>query len=66
MILKSLHELDTYLTSDNDQPTTCPKCSGRTEFEEISDDKQQHKCLSCEYEFFQDFEDEFFQNFEED
>ena len=55
--LKSLHELDTYI-ADNLQPTTCPKCGSRTEFEEIAIDKQQHKCLklNCKYGFFLDFE----------
>jgi transposase-like protein len=56
--IKSIHELDTYINGDNSQPTTCPKCGSRTEFEEISEDKQQHKCLNCEYEFFLDFEEE--------
>jgi rubredoxin len=57
--LKSLHELDCYINGDNSQPTTCPKCGGRTEFEEVADDKQQHKCLNCEYEFFlDDFEED--------
>lgn len=54
--LKSLHELDVYLNGDNDQPATCPKCGRRTEFEEISEDKQQHQCTKCGYEFFLDFE----------
>ncbi|MHA2218071.1 MAG: hypothetical protein ACXACY_19220 [Candidatus Hodarchaeales archaeon] len=54
MEIKSLHELPTYI--GNDQPTTCPKCGRRTEFIEITDDKQQHKCPSCEFEFFIDFE----------
>ena len=57
LVLKSLHELDVYINGNNDQPTTCPKCSARTEFEVIAEDKQQHKCLNCEYEFFLDFED---------
>ena len=45
--IKSLHELDTYINGDNSQPKTCPKCGSRTEFEEIAEDKQQHKCLNC-------------------
>jgi len=55
---KSFHELDVYLNGDNDQPTTCPKCGARTGFEQTTEDRQQHQCLSCNYEFFLDFEDE--------
>lgn len=58
MKIKSLHELDVYCNDNNDQPTTCPKCGARTEFENIADDKQQHKCLSCRYEFFLDFDED--------
>ena len=53
--IKSLHELDCYIGSDD--PVTCPKCGLRTEFIEIANDKQQHKC-KCSYEFFVDFEDD--------
>jgi|AOAMet11_17_M020_2_1038521.scaffolds.fasta_scaffold10226_2 predicted nucleic-acid-binding Zn-ribbon protein len=56
--IKSLHELDTYINGDNSQPKTCPKCGSRTEFEEIAEDKQQHKCLNCKCEFFLDFEED--------
>lgn len=54
--IKSLHELDCYLTNNNDQPETCPKCGLRTEFIEIDDTKQQHKCTDCLYEYFLDIE----------
>ena len=54
--IKSLHELEVYI--GDDQPTTCPKCGSRTEFIEVDDMKQQHKCNSCEFEFFLEFEDE--------
>lgn len=41
---------DFYLLSD--QPTTCPKCGSRTEFQNVLD-VQVHKCFnsSCGYEF---------------
>jgi hypothetical protein len=40
----------------NDQPTTCPKCGGRTLFDEFGEGKgmyQIHKCKypECSYEF---------------
>ena len=54
--VKSLHELDTYVNGDNDQPTTCPMCSCRTDYIEVAEDKEQHQCLGCGYEFFLDFE----------
>jgi len=54
--IKNLDELDVYVNEDNDQPTTCPKCGNRTEFLQIADNKQQHQCLSCKYEFFLDFD----------
>ena len=45
-------EIDSYNNGDNDQPTTCPKCGGRTTFIEIlQDHKQQHECMSCKYKF---------------
>ena len=55
--IKSLHKLDNYVVDPNeDQPITCPKCGSRTDFIELADDKQQHQCLSCKYEFFLDVE----------
>lgn len=56
MKTKSLHELDVYVSGDH--PATCPKCGARTEFIEVDDMKQQHKCLGCKYEFFMDEPDE--------
>jgi ribosomal protein S27AE len=55
--LKSLDELDVFVSDGNDQPEFCPKCGGRTEFEQIAEDKQQHKCMTCEYEYFLDIEE---------
>lgn len=44
-------ELETYMNGDNDQPTTCPKCGSRTEFIDLSENKQQHKCYGCNFVF---------------
>lgn len=41
---------------DTDQPTTCPLCGARTDFVELSRDKQKHTCLNCKYEFIGEFE----------
>lgn len=45
--------LDVYTNGDNDQPTTCPKCGGRTYFVELSKAIQHHQCINrdCGYEF---------------
>jgi hypothetical protein len=50
----------------SDQPTTCPKCGARSDFEDytISDPKnilQIHTCLNlaCKFEFLVDCHDEF-------
>jgi len=50
----------------SDQPTTCPKCGTRSDFENytISDSKnvlQMHTCLnsSCKFEFLVEFHNEF-------
>lgn len=53
---KSLHELDTFYMGDNDQPTGCPKCGSRTAYIDLTEDKQQHLCPICDYEFFLDIE----------
>lgn len=37
-----------YLMSD--QPTTCPRCGMRTEFEQAGDE-QNHDCPACRYRF---------------
>ena len=50
--LADLDALDVFTNGSNDQPTTCPKCGSRTDFIEIDDFQQQHKCLGCSYEFF--------------
>jgi transposase-like protein len=56
--IKSLDELEVFTNGDNEQPTTCPYCGARTDFIEIDNFKQQHKCLSCKYEFFMDFDED--------
>ena len=40
--------MEVYLASD--QPTTCPKCGGRTNFTE-SDSTQYNVCVYCGYQF---------------
>lgn len=49
-------KLDIYMNGDNDQPTTCPLCGGRTDFKEITEDLEQHTCLECSYEFILELE----------
>lgn len=36
-----------------DQPTTCPHCGARTDFEDLANDRQLHTCLdaTCGYRF---------------
>jgi hypothetical protein len=41
---------------DNEQPTVCPKCGSRTEFDELTDGRQHHTCLACSYEFLGEFD----------
>lgn len=48
---------------DNDQPTTCPKCGARTDFEQFEEDGtivQKHRCLNinCAFVFLGEFESE--------
>lgn len=43
-------ELQVFLV-DNDQPTTCPTCGARTDFQEVSSWKQIHECLDCNFKF---------------
>ena len=45
--------LDVHLNGDNDQPTTCPKCGSRTEFNILDLERQKHRCKDsdCGYEF---------------
>ena len=52
--------LDTavYSNEGNDQPATCPRCGSRTNFIELGDAVQQHKCLGCKYEFVLSFEED--------
>lgn len=56
MQIKDLDSLPVYM--GNDQPTTCLLCGARTNFIDIDNAKQQHRCLnkSCGHEFFVDFE----------
>ena len=51
MNLQPIDTLDIYLM--HDQPTTCPMCSSRTDFEELYDGRQVHTCLNsdCFYQF---------------
>ena len=51
--LKGEAALDVYTNGDNDQPTTCSKCGGRTDFVDLSEKVQRHRCLNdgCGYEF---------------
>lgn len=53
--IKDLHALDCYVWDDT--PVNCPRCGRRTDFIELAEDKQQHKC-PCGYEFFVDLEEE--------
>lgn len=48
---------------DNDQPTVCPKCGARTDFEQFEEDGiivQKHHCLdsNCSFVFLGEFESE--------
>ena len=41
----------------DDQPTTCPHCSARTEEDDNEDGSQNHTCLSCGFRFVGDWDD---------
>jgi len=41
---------------DDEQPTTCPACGSRTEFIEITSQRQVHRCLDCGFSFVGVFE----------
>jgi hypothetical protein len=49
----------------SDQPTTCPKCSARTDilmdFAHTKDQTEIHQCLdqNCKYEFIMQYDEEF-------
>lgn len=43
---------------DDEQPTTCPKCGSRTEFDELTEGRQHHTCLGCGYEFVGEFDED--------
>ncbi len=49
-----LYALDVYIMTD--QPEVCPKCGDRTQFIEVDDNRQQHQCTSCNYQYFLDNE----------
>jgi hypothetical protein len=53
-----MSELEIFINSD--QPTTCPKCSSRTEIIVDNITSQHHKCLNieCSFEFILEFDDE--------
>ena len=38
---------------DSDQPAVCPRCGGRTDWEDSSDGTQRHTCLkpACRFTF---------------
>lgn len=46
----------------SDQPTNCPKCGNRTEFQSISITLQRHSCIfeKCNFEFILEFDVEEF------
>ena len=47
--------LPIYLLGAGDQPTTCPICGARTDWEDVPQEDdvnvQRHECLNCKYEF---------------
>ena len=51
-------EVPTFTNGDNDQPTTCPDCGGRTEFKQIDETLQWHTCISCGFIFNLEFKKE--------
>jgi hypothetical protein len=51
------HELPIFIL-DNEQPTTCPMCGARTEFDETADGTQNHCCRWCQFQFVGEFDDE--------
>lgn len=52
------HDMEIFLMSD--QPTTCPSCGSRTEFDQDHSGRQLHTCLnaSCRYSFLVDQDDD--------
>lgn len=48
--------LDVFLLSD--QPTTCPRCGARTEWDDRDDGTQHHRCPRCTFEFIAEEDDE--------
>ncbi len=53
------HSLDIYILTD--QPTTCGICGARTDFDDIDEITQLHKCLNsaCGYIFITEYDEEF-------
>lgn len=43
---------------DPDQPTTCPVCGARTEFEQANPKQQLHSCDNCDFTFIGEFPEE--------
>ncbi len=43
-----------------EEPTTCPQCGSRTDFDENDDDTQSHRCLNrdCGFDFLGVFDDD--------
>ena len=39
-----------------DQPETCRKCGARTDFIELTNDLQLHRCLACQNGYLVEFE----------
>lgn len=42
-------DLPIFLLSD--QPTTCPRCGVRTDWEDLPDGTQHHTCPACAFQF---------------
>ena len=49
-------QLATFLGTD--QPETCRKCGARTDFDELTINKQLHRCFNCDNQYFVEFEDD--------
>lgn len=47
--LIDLDDMQIFLLSD--QPTTCPCCGQRTDFEELAGGRQTHTCPNCKFQF---------------
>lgn len=61
--MNNLKNLETYIL-DLEQPTTCPKCSARTDFNDVPNTDpitQTHTCLdpNCGYQFLGEFDNDF-------